>query len=125
MGWGYPGTPESGVSVKCHIHSVCMKTPHHFSPWDKAYHWGTGPTGPVGNWTAGQETRLSQRRTEAYGTEGLTTRPSDTGDEDYDSKNTPRAAVLLPVYKHLTKGSRQSFSGTARVSTETGSNYRL
>lgn len=95
---------------------------------------GTGPSlgirlqGPVGNWTTGQETRLSQRMTVSCKMEGLTTQRMDSRDQDCSSKTTSRAALLLclqPVYKDFMKGAGQSFGDGATVSTGTGTNYRL
>lgn len=106
--------PEAGVSAKCDIYSGWVETPHHFSLWDKAHLWGTGPKGPVTSQTTGQETRLSQRRTAACGTEGLTTHPMDTRDQDYNSKNTSRAAVLPACVQTPHERGGQSFRGSAR-----------
>lgn len=85
--------PESRVSGKCDIYSVVEGDTSSFLPVERGPALGEQPQGPVGKWTMAQETRLSQRRTAVCGTEGLITHTLETRDQDYNRKNTSRAAV--------------------------------
>lgn len=116
MGWRCPvAYPELGFSGKCDCYSVVGGDTSLFLPVEQDPSLEDRLQGPIGNWTTDQETKPSQRRTTAWGTERLTAHSLDTRHQNCSSKTTSRAPFPLCLPAICTNMSEKGLARASRV----------